>query len=330
MTESYYLFSGGDLRRKDNVIRLTTPDNRFKDIKIEVTRDIYLFGEVNMNTKCLNYLSENQIPLHLFNYYGYYTGSFYPKETNVSGNLLINQVSYYTNYEERVVIAKAFIEAASFNILRNLRYYKQRGKAVDAEFEQIKALRKSLNRVEDIQELMGIEGNIRSNYYKAWNVIVNQQIDFDKRTKQPPDTMINALISYLNSLMYTSCLSEIYVSQLNPTISYLHSAGERRFSLSLDIAEVFKPLIVDRLIFSLLNKQIITENDFIQEANFCYMKKAAQQKIIAAYNDKLDETIKHRDLGRHVSYRRLMRLECYKLIKHLMGDKIYEGFKIWW
>ena len=50
--------------------------------------------------------------------------------------------------------------------------------------------------------------------------------------------MINALISYLNSLMYTSCLSEIYVSQLNPTISYLHSAGDRRFSLSLDISEV--------------------------------------------------------------------------------------------
>lgn len=268
MVESYYLFASGDLRRKDNVVRLTTKDKRFKDIKVDVTRDIFLFGNVNTNTDCLNYLSAKQIPLHLFNYYGYYTGSFYPKEVNVSGSLLIQQVLHYVDEHKRIKIAQEIILAASYNILRNLRYYKQRGKDVEAEYKQIRALRKTIPRTDNIQELMGIEGNIRSTYYRSWTAIINQKIDFERRTKRPPDNMINALISYLNSLMYTSCLSEIYVSQLNPTISYLHSAGDRRFSLSLDISEVFKPLIVDRLIFSLLNKKIITENDFIKESNF--------------------------------------------------------------
>lgn len=330
IVESYFLFASGNLRRKDNVVRLTTKDQRFKDIKIDVTRDIFLFGNVNTNTDCLNYLSAKQIPLHLFNYYGYYTGSFYPKEINVSGNLLVQQVMHYVDEEKRVRIAQEIVLSASYNILRNLRYYKQRGKDVEREYDQIKSLRKSIPRTKTIQELLGIEGNIRSVYYHSWAAIINQQIDFEKRVKRPPDNMINALISYLNSFMYTSCLSEIYVSQLNPTISYLHSAGDRRFSLSLDISEIFKPLIVDRLIFSLLNKNVVTENDFIKESNFCYMKQATQQKIVAAYDAKLEETIKHRELKRSVSYRRLIQLECYKLIKHLMGDKEYEGFKIWW
>lgn len=70
----------------------------------------------------------------------------------------------------------------------------------------------------------------------------------------PPDNMINSLISFVNTLIYTKVLSEIYHTQLNPTISYLHEPGVRRFSLSLDIAEVFKPLIGDRLIFTVKSK----------------------------------------------------------------------------
>ncbi|WP_414841470.1 type I-B CRISPR-associated endonuclease Cas1b [Enterococcus saccharolyticus] len=330
MVESYYLFSSGELKRKDNVVRMTAPDGRFKDIKIEMTRDIYLFGETSMNTKCLNFLSTNKIPMHLFNYYGYYTGSFYPKEVNISGNLLIRQVEHYTDETRRLIIAKEIIYSASYNIYRNMRYYHQRGKDLETQLDQLKALRKLISRAKNIQELMGIEGNIHQVYYTCWSIVVNQKIDFQKRVKRPPDNMINTLISFLNSLVYTSCLSEIYVSQLNPTISYLHSASDRRFSLSLDIAEIFKPILVDRLIFSLLNKKVISESDFDTESNFCYLKKSAQQKILKAYNERLEKTIKHRELKRHISYRRLMRLECYKLIKHLMNDKNYEGFKIWW
>ena len=80
---------------------------------------------------------------------------------------------------------------------------------------------------------MGIEGNIRKSYYSAWNIIVDQEINFDKRVIHPPDNMINSLISFVNSLIYSKVLSEIYKTQLNPTISYLHEPGVRRFSLCL-------------------------------------------------------------------------------------------------
>ena len=124
----------------------------------------------------------------------------------------------------------------------------------------------------DINELMGVEGNIRQQYYAAWNVIVNQEIDFKKRVMHPPDNMINSLISYVNSLIYAKILSEVYHTQLNPTISYLHEPGVRRYSLCLDVSEIFKPLIGDRLIFSLLNRNQITEESFTKELNFLHLK----------------------------------------------------------
>ena len=177
---------------------------------------------------------------------------------------------------------------------------------------------------------MGIEGNIRQQYYASWNVIVNQEIKFEKRVMHPPDNMINSLISYINSLIYSKTLSEIYHTQLNPTISYLHEPGVRRYSLCLDISEIFKPLIGDRLIFSLLNRKQITEESFTKELNFLHLKKEASKLIVRELESTLKKTIKHKELGRQVSYQYLIRLEVYKLIKHLIGEKEYEGFKMWW
>ncbi|MEG0583680.1 MAG: type I-B CRISPR-associated endonuclease Cas1b [Cetobacterium sp.] len=330
MSESYYLFSNGDLKRKDNVLRMTNSEGKFKDLKIEMSRDIYLFGEVSLNTKCLNYMGQLNIPMHLFNYYGYYTGSFYPKEVNVSGKLLIKQVSFYTDEEKRLELAKEFIRGAAHNIFRNLRYYNERDRDISVSMDKIKDLELKLDGVKSINELMGIEGNIRKVYYDEWNTIVNQEISFDKRVKHPPDNMINSLISFVNSLIYVSCLTEIYKTQLNPTISYLHSAGERRFSLCLDLAVIFKPLIGDRMIFSLLNKNIITEDDFEKESNFFYLKDKSRAKILKEYDERLKKTLNHKELKREISYRHLIKLECYKLIKHLMEEKKYESFKIWW
>ena len=134
----------------------------------------------------------------------------------------------------------------------------------------------------------------------------------------------------MNSLIYSKTLTEIYHTQLNPTISYLHEPGSRRYSLCLDISEIFKPLIGDRLIFSLLNKNQITENSFTKELNFLHLKKEASQLIVNELEKKLQSTIMHKDLHRKVSYQYLIRLEAYKLIKHLIGEKEYEGFKMWW
>lgn len=330
MKQSYYIYNSGDLQRKDNTLRFTSYEGEKRDIPVERISDIYVMTEMTFNTAFINYISKYGIPVHFFNYYQFYTGSYYPRESLLAGQLLVKQVEHYTDPLRRLLLAQRFVEAAADNIYRNLRYYNGRGKDVSVQMMEISTLRKDISKAKTIEELMGIEGNIRKNYYRAWKIIINQEIDFEKRVMHPPDNMINSLISFVNSLIYSKTLSEIYQTQLNPTISYLHEPGVRRFSLCLDISEIFKPLIGDRLIFSLLNRNQITEDSFTKELNFLHLKKEASQTVVREFEAKLKTTIMHKDLNRQVSYQYLIRLEAYKLIKHLIGEKEYEGFRIWW
>ena len=330
MQRSLYVYTDGQLSRKDNTIRFTNENNETRDMPIEQISDIYIMSQMTLNTAFLNLISQNNVILHFFNYYDFYIGSFYPKEQFLAGSLLVKQVELYLNADKRLDLAKRFIEAASFNIYRNLRYYNGRGKDLQAAMDKITDLRKKIVDCESIHQLMGVEGNIRREYYTTWNVIVAQNIDFEKRVMHPPDNYINSLISYVNTLIYTKVLTQIYKTQLNPTISYLHEPGVRRFSLCLDIAEIFKPLIGDRLIFSLLNKNQITEKSFTKEMNGLHLTKEASRTIMEELDKRLKKTIHHKELDKDVSYEYLMRLEVYKLIKHILGEKEYKGFEIWW
>jgi len=330
MHGSYYIYTNGKLARKDNTLQFVDFDGSKRDLPVEKIEDIYIMSEMNLNTKFLNFISQKGIVLHFFNYYQFYSGSFYPREQLLAGNLLVQQVTAYTDTKQRLDLAKKIILAASFNIYRNLRYYNGRGKDVGGFMKQIEQYRRQIPKAETIAGLMGIEGNIRRSYYDAWPVIIDQDIEFSKRVMHPPDNMMNSLISFVNMLIYTKVLTEIYHTQLNPTISYLHEPGTRRFSLSLDMAEIFKPLIGDRLIFSLLNRKQITKDSFRKDLNGLQLKKEASQLIVSELDERLKKTINHKELGRAVSYQYLMRLENYKLIKHLIGEKPFEGFEIWW
>ena len=330
MKRSIYIYNEGVLQRHDNTLRFINTNDERKDIPIENVSDIYVMSELSINVSLLNILSKYGITVHFFNYYSFYIGSYYPKETLLSGQLLVNQVEHYVNDNKRLEIAKKFIDGAADNIYRNLRYYNGRGKDVSSYMSEIEIIKKYVPESKSIHELMGYEGNIRKTYYEAWNIIIDQNLEFEKRVKNPPDNVINTLISFVNTLVYTRVLGEIYKTQLNPTISYLHEPGSRRFSLSLDISEIFKPIIADSLIFSLLNRRQITEKSFTKELNYLHLNKEASKLIVSELDNKLKTTIKHRDLNKEVSYQYLMRLECYKLIKHLLGEKEYEPFKIWW
>ena len=331
MARNYYINQSGRLRRKDNTIYIEKEDNSRVPIPVEDVDAFYLYGEIDFNTRLLNFLTQKQVPVHVFNYYGYYSGTYYPREYLVSGFLTVKQVQHYQRKTKRLPIAREFVSAAANNMLINLRYYTNRGKDCSQQIESIQAIAESVGDAKDVNGLMGMEGNIRETYYSSLNTILKLDTPFERRVRRPPDTPINALISFGNSLMYTACLTELYRTQLNPTISFLHEPGDRRFSLSLDLAEIFKPVIVDRLIFRLLNRQQLQESKhFSEELGGCYLNEAGRRVFLQAYDDQLKQTIEHRRLKRKVSYRRLIRLECYKLIKHLTKMEPYQAFRAWW
>ena len=330
MARSYYIFKSGRLRRKENTLYFEGEDDSKKPIPIEDVDDLNFFGEIDLNTKLLNFLGQQGKNVHIFNYYGHYTGSFYPREKNVSGFLLLKQVEHYQDRGKRLFIAKETVSAAIHNLKRNLIYYKNRGKDVEDAIKAIEMEELNIDKVLRIDELMGVEGRVRDRYYQAFNNILKLDFQFDKRVKRPPDNMVNALISFGNSLTHTATLSEIYVTQLNPTISYLHEPSTRRFSLSLDISEIFKPILVDKLIFKLLNTKMLDEKDFDEGLGYSYLTEKGRKVFVKEFDEKMGTTIKHRRLGRNVSYRTLLRLECYKLVRHLLGMETYKGLRAWW
>ncbi len=329
MKRSYYILNSGRLKRKDNTLFFENDDNT-KVIPINDVEDIMVYGEVDMNTKALNFLAQNQIMMHVFNYYGYYEGTFYPREKLNSGFMIIKQAEHYMDNDKRVYIAREIIYSASYNILKNIKHYLDRYPELSEHITRIEELRDKLHTAFDVPTVMGIEGNIRNVYYDAFPIITGNKFEFSQRVKRPPNNPMNALISFGNSLMYSAVLGEIYNTQLNPTISYLHQPGERRFSLSLDIAEIFKPIIIDRIIFKLINDGMVGEESFLKELNCCYMNDSGRKTFLKEFDQRMNATITHKKLDKEVSYKTLIRLELYKLIKHLTGMENYEGFKMWW
>ncbi|ODA43987.1 CRISPR-associated protein Cas1 [Thermodesulfovibrio sp. N1] len=326
MARNYYIFSNGRIKRKENTVYIENEQGDKKAIPVEDIDAIHIFGEIDLNSKILNFLSQQCIPVHFYNYYGFYSGSFMPRERNVSGELIVRQVQHYLDYEKRLYLAYCFVEGAIFHMLRNLREYKN----TELFQEKIKKEYDSALMKNKIADLMGNEGRARDAYYEAFNMILRSDFEMEKREKRPPTNPINALISFANSMIYTTVLNEIYHTQLNPTISYLHEPGQRRYSLSLDIAEIFKPLIADPVIFKLINNNMIKLEDFEKDVNYCYLTDSGRKKFIKEFDHKLSTTIKHRKLKRNISYRKIIRLECYKLIKHFINDEEYKPFKAWW
>lgn len=330
MKASVYIFSNGELKRQQNTLRFDGPKG-MRVVPVETTSEIHIFGEVDLNTRMLNFLTQQNIPLHLYNYYGYYAGSYMPREQYVSGYLTLQQANHYNDFSRRLTIAQAFVLGAMRNLERVLMYYKRRGSDTTAPLEVIRASQTLVPHQQDINTLMALEGNARSAYYEAWDAILNNSdFKFEKRSKRPPLNRVNALISFGNSLMYVTCLSEIYRTHLDARIGFLHTTNYRRYSLNLDLAEIFKPIIIDRVIFTLLNKGMLGANSFERDSGGIFLKENARQTFLKAYDERLKDTLMMPRLKRHVSYKRLIRMECYKLEKHLLGDEPYVPYVARW
>ena len=256
MNTTIYITKSGRLSRNDNTLLFENIEIK-KVIPVEGIDTIYLFGETDLNTKLLNFLSQKGISLHVFNYYGFFSGSYYPKDKYVSGKLLIQQVNHYNETFKRVKIASTFVRGIGSNILDTLDHYSKHGTDIATPRKLIQRQIEKTYKAKEVNELLGIEGGIWATFYQSFKQFLPEEFVMQSRVIRPPDNPINALISFGNSMLYTQVLSQIFQTQLNPTISYLHEPSEKRYSLSLDIAEIFKPVIVYKTIFKMINKKMI-------------------------------------------------------------------------
>ncbi|RLJ70697.1 CRISPR-associated Cas1 family protein [Hydrogenivirga caldilitoris] len=309
MGKPYFLIKDGRLSRKENTILFESEDLR-KTIPIEDVDELFVISDVSLTSKLLKLLAEREAPMHLFDRFGFYVGSFYPRERRPSGYLIVKQAEHYIDGEKRLYLAKAFIYGA----IENLSYVY----GIDGK--------EHLNRLSEaksVEEVMSVEGDFRRRCYERLEELTG--FEFGTRTKRPPRNPLNALISFGNSLVYAKVLGEIYYTPLNPAVSYLHEPSTKRFSLSLDISEVFKPLLSDALIIKLAGKTI-TEKHFENRSGLVYLNEEGKRIFVSEFNDLLEKTVRYRKLKRNISFRGLIRIELYKLVKHLIGDEVYTPF----
>ena len=328
MGSTRYITSMGELTRKDNSLCFRK-DGKNVYIPIENTKEIYCLSEVSINTKLLDFLSQNNIIVHFFNYYGGYSGTFYPRERYNSGRLLVAQVDAYKN--NRLEIAKGIVNGIGENISELLyHYYRHDKKEVKETIDWINdEFIINLNKAKDIKQLMQVEGEVWQKFYGEFKHILPEDFILNKRVKRPPDNPINALISFGNTLLYGKTIAAIYNTHLDQRISFLHEPSEGRFSLSLDISEVFKPVIVYRTIFDLVNKKKLqVSKHFDKKVNYCLLNEEGRKIFITAFEERMETVFVHPKLKRKVSYRTAIKLDCYKLIKFILERKEFKPFNL--
>ena len=326
MGKTRYITSMGELTRKDNSLCFRK-NGKNVYIPVENTTEIYCMNEISINTKLLDFLSQNHIILHLFNYRGGYSGTFYPKERYLSGRLLVKQVEVYS--EKRMDIARKIVSAIGNNIAELLyHYYKHGKKKVKTTVDWIKkSVIPQIENAKNIKELMAYEGEIWSHFYAEFENFLPLDFVMNKRVKRPPDNPMNALVSFGNTLLYTKTISCIYNTHLDQRISYLHEPSEGRFSLSLDMSEAFKPVIVYKTIFELVNnRRLQVEKHFEKKVNYCLLNEEGRKIFIEAFEKRLETVFMHPKLKRKVTYRTAIKLDCYKLIKCILEEKEFQPF----
>jgi CRISPR-associated protein Cas1 len=323
-----YIFSMGKLERKDNSIAFKN-DSMSRYIPVEETREIYCLNEVSFNTKFLDFISKAGITMHIFNYGGGYSGTFYPKEYLVNGDLTVKQSLCFV--EHRIRVAKSIVNAIAKNIHEVLyHYYRHDKKELKEYLDWLK------NKVSDllekactIEQVLFIEGQIWSRFYDSFKYFLPEDFLINKRVKRPPDNPMNALISFGNTILYTKTISAIYHTHLNQSVSFLHSPREGRFSLCLDLCEAFKPIIVFKSIFDLVGrKKLQVSKHFDKRLNYALLNEEGKKVFIEEFMNRLEETFLHPKLKRKVSYGHCLKLDGYKLIKFILEGKEFIPFSL--
>ncbi len=327
---NHHIFADGELSRNEDTLRIDTLDGEFEHLPVESVDSLYLHGQVDFNTRALGLLNEHNVTMHVFGWEDYYRGSYLPKRGQVSGNTTVEQVRAYDDLDRRLEIGRRLIEASIHNMRGNIRYYDGRRGDYSETVEELGEMKAKVESVESINNLRAVEGNARRIYYDCFDRILREPFELNRREYNPPTNETNAAISFLNGMVYTTCVSAIRKTALDPTVGFVHEPGERRFTLSLDIADIFKPILADRILFRLVNRQQLSIDDFESELEGTLLTESGRMTLLEEYEETLDETVKHPRLKRKVSFKTLVQTDVYSLKKHILTGEPYHATERWW
>ena len=324
---TYHIVQDGIINQKDYSLLFENEEERHH-IPVEVTDQINVYNNITVSPGALRTINRQGIRIAYFDDFGRLSGMYTPTQHGKAAAVFLKQCELYNDEGHRGLIAQKMEAASIHNMRANLRYYAKKGYDVRAlidvlsgEFEKAKATRK-------VSDLMLIEARARKKYYEGFSTIVEGAgFAFAQRTKRPPKDPCNALISFGNSVLYNFLLTLIWKTSLDPKIGIVHATNRRNYSLNLDFADIFKPIVVDRVIFSLVNRrEIKSEYHFHESENGgVFLNAGGKHLFLERFEQKLDTPIQRGK--RSITYRTLMSEEIASFQRMIIEGISYKPYK---
>ncbi len=326
----YHLVNSGVLTRRDYTILFENEEGK-RYLPVGAVDSINIFSDITISGNFLEYISKNKIQLSFIDKSGEYIGSFVPAEMRQDRHVEAEQILLLENEKEHLKLAQRYQKANIHNLRAILRYYERREQEeseISMTIAFLTEILEKLEKAESINTLMMLEAQGRQRYYRCFNEIMKDEgFLFKTRTRRPPQDALNAMISFGNTLLYRRIANEIRMSALSIRYGIIHNSQTRPESLNLDIADLFKPVLVDRTIFTLVNKKMISAvRDFRQEEDGgVYLNDNGKRIFLAEYEKKLQQKIDVR--GQQKTYDMLIHDEVKKLERFFRKKQPYKPYK---
>ena len=322
------ILSSGILRQKDFSLQFETDAGKTL-IPPESTEIINLYSNVIFDTGFLKSAFLAGITVNVFDRENRLLGSFTPNQNLRSPKTTHRQLLAYYDESERLSLAKDILRASTHNAVLNIRYYNKQ--YPDPFFEEVlkktAGLDKKVKGCGSLESLMLLEAAVREAYYSCYDRFLTAEgFSYQKRSGRPPQNEFNAMLSFGNTVLYNIAATEINKSPLDIRIGFLHAANRGLQSLNLDLAELFKPLVVDRTVLSLINRGAIHTDCFYRdESGGVYLNEEGKRILFRAFYLKLETELTVN--GEKMSYYRLIREEVAKLVRYFQNGTPYRAFR---
>ncbi|WP_082890210.1 type I-C CRISPR-associated endonuclease Cas1c [Halotalea alkalilenta] len=328
-----YITTEGAWLKKDgaNIVMDIEGKERAR-LPIHMLESLVCFGRVLVSPPLMGFCAEQGVTItHLSP-----NGKFLARiEGPVSGNVLLRRTQYRVSDDgagcaeivRSILIGKVHNQRAVLS--RGLRDYGD--KLDEGERKRLENARSRMSRItRDLLDepstsgLRGLEGEAAQVYFSIFDSLIrhsSEDFRFTGRNRRPPRDRINALLSFLYTLLTHDCRSALESTGLDPAVGFLHRDRPGRPSLALDLAEEFRPLLGDRLALSLVNRRQLREKDFtVAESGGVVLADNARKTVLTAYQERKREELSHAFIGEKAPIGMLPILQAQLLARHLRGD----------
>lgn len=339
-SEDCLLVQVPERRGKDGVMLSPARKERIPLVKVD---GVAVMGEVTLTASALHLLLERNIEITFLSHFGQFKGRLSPPFSK-NAQLRMAQHRAHADMAQRCELARRFVIGKLSNQRTMLQRYHRRthdttlSQAIDQmavlihtvavlpveTITPMSVLASGDQSIEGtpLETILGIEGAGSAAYFQCFGKLIShqEQWPFSKRIKRPPTDPVNALLSFGYSLLTNQIASAAQLVGFDHFVGYLHSSFYGRPSLALDLIEEFRPLIVDSLVLTLLNNQMLTPNDFVVEVGAYRLKQERRKVFFTKFEERLSEEIQHPIFGYKVTYRRCIELQARLVAKFLTGE----------